>query len=116
VSRVVVDTPGVLCDSGDALAARAAEFFDDAKVVELRDVVAGIVPGRQGARDVTLYKSVGTALQDVAVAHLVYREAVRRGLGRTASEHVSVKSDEWRREGARPARADRPNGAADEAR
>jgi ornithine cyclodeaminase/alanine dehydrogenase-like protein (mu-crystallin family) len=50
--------------------------------VELRDVVAGFKPGRTGPSDITLFKSCGVALEDVAIGKLVYERAVERGVGR----------------------------------
>jgi alanine dehydrogenase len=49
---------------------------------EFRDVVAGVKPGRQNPADITLFKSQGLALEDVAVGKLVYERAVEKGLGR----------------------------------
>lgn len=53
--------------------------WDD--VVELADVVGGKVPGREAPDDVTLFESQGIALEDVAVASLVYERAVARRVG-----------------------------------
>jgi alanine dehydrogenase len=50
--------------------------------VELRHVVAGLIPGRTAASDITLFKSGGLALEDVAVGKLVYERALDRGAGR----------------------------------
>ncbi len=50
--------------------------------VELRDIVAGLKPGRTSPSDITLFKSGGIALEDVAIAKLVYERAVDRGIGR----------------------------------
>jgi len=50
-------------------------------VVELADVVGGREPGRQERVDVTLFESQGIALEDVAVASLVYDRAVERRVG-----------------------------------
>jgi ornithine cyclodeaminase/alanine dehydrogenase-like protein (mu-crystallin family) len=94
VDRVVVDTEGVLRDSGDALAALDAGVLVGTRMVELLDVVAGTVPGRRAPHEITLYKSVGTALQDVAVAYQVYLDAVREGLGQKWPDHVSVKTED----------------------
>lgn len=48
---------------------------------EIGEVLAGAKPGRTGDREVTLYKSVGIAVQDVAAAALVYRRALEQGIG-----------------------------------
>jgi alanine dehydrogenase len=49
---------------------------------ELRDVVAGFKPGRTNPSDITLFKSCGVAMEDVAIGKLVYERAVERGVGR----------------------------------
>ena len=49
--------------------------------VELRDVVAGRA-GRRNPSDITLFKSVGIAIEDVAIGKLVYERAVERGIGK----------------------------------
>lgn len=43
------------------------------KIVELGELVTGAVPGRTSAEEITLYKSVGVGLQDIAVAGLAFR-------------------------------------------
>ena len=71
----------MLTESGDGIAATQAGTLDAAKVAELHEVVSGRAPGRASAAEITLYKSIGTGLQDVAVAHAVYRQALARGPG-----------------------------------
>ena len=44
-------------------------------------LLAGPKPGRTNPADITLYKSVGIAIQDVAAAHLVYRKAREKNVG-----------------------------------
>ena len=53
---------------------------DPASVVELGELVAGRT-GRGGAAEITLYKSVGVAVQDLAAAALVLQEARTRKIG-----------------------------------
>ena len=48
---------------------------------EIGEVIAGAKPGRTGPDQVTIYKSVGIAIEDVATADLIYRKAVARGVG-----------------------------------
>jgi len=50
--------------------------------VELRHVVPGLMPGRTDRSDITLFKSQGLALEDVAIGRLVYERALKQGLGR----------------------------------
>jgi alanine dehydrogenase len=68
----------------------AAEFRDLAgagrldwnDVHELGDLVAGKVRGRGAPSDVTLFKSLGIALEDIAFAELIHRRAVAAGAGK----------------------------------
>jgi alanine dehydrogenase len=54
--------------------------LDPASVVELGELVSGR-PGRGGPAEITLYKSVGVAIQDLAAATLVLRAAQERNMG-----------------------------------
>ena len=49
--------------------------------IEFRDVVAGLKPGRTSASDITLFKSGGVALEDVAAGKLVYERALEQKVG-----------------------------------
>jgi ornithine cyclodeaminase len=64
--------------------AGASEFRDGAarEVVELGELVAGTSPGRTSREEITLYKSVGVAVQDAAAAALVLAAARQRSVGR----------------------------------
>ena len=53
--------------------------------IELRDVVAGGKPGRTNLTDITLFKSLGVAIEDVAIAKLVYERATQQGMGNRLS-------------------------------
>jgi ornithine cyclodeaminase len=56
---------------------------DPARVhAELGEIVAGTRPGRTSQDELTLYKSVGVAVQDAAAAALVLSAARERGIGR----------------------------------
>jgi len=70
-----------LMEAGDLILPADEGLFDWNKVLELANVVAGHIPSRQSANDITLYKGLGIALEDVATAGLVYRLARERGLG-----------------------------------
>ena len=72
-SRIVVDSyDGALSEAGDLVDPLARGVIPRAQVVaELRELVAGIIPGRTDRAQITLFKSVGLALEDLAAATLV---------------------------------------------
>ena len=78
---VVDDLEQAKVECGDLmwLEARGSFRWDMAR--ELRDVVAGRVPGRLSQEGVTLFESLGVALEDIAAADLVYRKAKEQGIG-----------------------------------
>ncbi|WPB56424.1 ornithine cyclodeaminase family protein [Xylophilus sp. GOD-11R] len=61
-----------LREAGDLVRAAPDALLPEGKVVELADLVTGRVAGRQGDDEITLYKSVGIGLQDVALAGLAW--------------------------------------------
>ncbi|MGB6535906.1 MAG: ornithine cyclodeaminase family protein, partial [Xanthobacteraceae bacterium] len=63
----------------DLVAAGRLRWLD---IVELGDILNAKVPGRRGPADITLYKSLGIALEDIALADLIWRRAVKRRAGR----------------------------------
>jgi ornithine cyclodeaminase/alanine dehydrogenase-like protein (mu-crystallin family) len=54
---------------------------DPASAAELGEIVLGTRPGRTTPAEITLYKSVGIAIQDLAAASLVLSAARERGVG-----------------------------------
>ncbi len=80
---------GALDERDDASADRPPErdepvergALDWLEVHELAEVVAGDLRGRQGDDDIVLFKSLGIAAEDLAVAKLVLDRARERGLG-----------------------------------
>ena len=48
---------------------------------ELGEIVAGFIKGRENDSEVTIFTSTGLAIQDAAVASLVYENAVKKGVG-----------------------------------
>jgi ornithine cyclodeaminase/alanine dehydrogenase-like protein (mu-crystallin family) len=48
---------------------------------ELGEIVTGKKPARQNDTDITLFKSNGLAIQDVAAAKLIYDRATEAGIG-----------------------------------
>lgn len=79
----------IVCDSIEACKLEAGDFVDaiEAGVTcyknmqELADVVTGKATGRATADDITLFKSVGLAIEDVALGYEVLRRAKETGVG-----------------------------------
>ena len=82
-SRVVVDDrDSALEEAGDLLIPIDEGLFDETHIhCELGDLVLGRCEGRSSQSQVTFFKSVGLAAQDVFAAHAVLRNAERLGLG-----------------------------------
>lgn len=79
--RIVADMPEeVIHDTGDARAAIAAGIDVEGKTVALADVAGGRVAGRSADTDIVIYKSVGSALQDVVIAEMLLKRALEEGL------------------------------------
>ena len=78
---VVDDLDQAKIECGDLmwLEPRGSFRWDMAK--ELQDVVAGRVNGRPSEKSITLFESMGLALEDIAAAHLVYNKAKAQGIG-----------------------------------
>ncbi len=70
-----------LIEAGDLLLAEQSGDFTMDDAVELCQIVGGTVAGRPDATAITLFKSLGIGLEDVAVAGWVYAQARERGLG-----------------------------------
>ena len=82
-ARLFVDSrDAIMAECGDVLLAikEGAIQAGDAST-EIGEVLAGKKPGRTSSSDITLYKSVGIAVQDVATAALVYRKALEKKAG-----------------------------------
>ncbi len=82
-ARVFVDSrAGALVEAGDILLPmREGAIGKDHVQAEIGEVFAGRHPGRTGAGEVTLFKSLGMAVEDVATAHFAYRQALARRIG-----------------------------------
>lgn len=69
-------------EAGDLIQALTGPARGWESVAELHEIVAGTRPGRGSADEITLFKSCGIALWDVAVAGYIYRRALETGKGR----------------------------------
>jgi alanine dehydrogenase len=72
-----------LAESGDIVLGIQERLFTASHIVgELGELAAGKVEGRRSPRDVTVFKSLGLAIEDLVAADLAYRRAVAQGIGR----------------------------------
>ena len=78
---VVDDLDQAKVECGDLMWLEARGSFRWDMAHELQDVVAGRVNGRPSAESITLFESMGVALEDIAAAQLVYNKAKERGIG-----------------------------------
>jgi ornithine cyclodeaminase/alanine dehydrogenase-like protein (mu-crystallin family) len=82
-ARVFVDSrEQVLEESGDLRdAVQSGDVTTDIVSAELGELAAGSKTGRSTLKEITIFKSVGVALQDIAVAASLFENAKRKGLG-----------------------------------
>ena len=87
-SKIVVDSrAAIMGECGDILLAIKENTITETNLhAEIGEVLAGTKPGRSTSNEITLYKSVGIAIQDVAAAQLVYHKALERKVG----THVEI--------------------------
>ncbi len=83
ISKLVVDSRETcLAEAGDIiLPMREGAITEDHIHAELGEILAGQKPGRRNPEEITLFTSVGNALQDPTAATMVYRRAVEQGFG-----------------------------------
>jgi alanine dehydrogenase len=83
-ARVFVDSrAGALAEAGDIVIPMKERAIDESHIAgEIGDVCGGRIPGRRSPSEITIFKSLGMAVEDVAAAHLAFERASERGLGR----------------------------------
>jgi len=96
-NAVEIDTPMVtrsryFCDFRPSVFNEAAEYLEAIKsgaitpehiLGEIGEVANGSRPGRTGPEDITLFRSLGVAPEDLATAHYVLEQARAKGVGQT---------------------------------
>jgi len=82
-ARVFVDRrESALHEAGDlVIPIREGAFGPDHIAAEIGEVLLGRVPGRRSLEEITLFKSLGLAIEDLAAARHVYEAAVAAGIG-----------------------------------
>ncbi|XP_030535907.1 protein SAR DEFICIENT 4 [Rhodamnia argentea] len=78
--RVFVDSPAAFVEAGELVGA-AERGVAVERGGELGELAGGARAGRQSEEDVTVFKSVGSAVVDLLAAQLVYEEHVKRNGG-----------------------------------
>jgi ornithine cyclodeaminase len=83
-ARFFVDSQAAaLVECGDIVMGMAeGRFGADHIAGELGAVVAGSIAGRQSSDQITIFKSLGMAVEDVVAADLAYRRAATQNIGR----------------------------------
>ncbi len=89
-AAIGVDDRHHVFESGDGRSALASGIRPEA-TAELWELASGRRPGRQRDADVTLLKTVGTGLQDLALAHAIYQRARERGLGQDLGDFPHIR-------------------------
>ncbi len=82
--RLVVDTrAAALAEAGDVVIPIQEGHLSPGDIwAELGEILQGTRPGRTNSEEIFVFKSVGNAMQDLALASRVFERAVELGLGR----------------------------------
>jgi ornithine cyclodeaminase/alanine dehydrogenase len=89
---IVADEPEeVSHQTGDCIAARKAGVNFDDKLAPLSDLVTGKLDDRLAASRLTMFKSVGAGIQDIAVAEFVLDRALSMGLATELPLELAIK-------------------------
>jgi alanine dehydrogenase len=71
-----------LNEAGDFLIPKSEGVIGDDHIrAELGEILLGTQSGRESAGEITLFKSLGLAVEDVAAAEYIHAQAVQRGIG-----------------------------------
>ncbi|HEX9897405.1 MAG TPA: ornithine cyclodeaminase family protein [Dehalococcoidales bacterium] len=86
VARVVVDDVRQAAKAGEINVPIAKGLYSQHEVYgTLGELVAGKKKGRIDDREITIFDSTGVAIEDIAVAHLLYTSAREKGIGLTVN-------------------------------
>ncbi len=81
--KIVIDSfQAAFAEAGDLIIpVQKGLLSQDDIYGEIGKIACGDAPGRQSQEEITFFKSVGIAAQDIAVSKLIYENAKARGLG-----------------------------------
>jgi Predicted ornithine cyclodeaminase, mu-crystallin homolog len=81
-NKIVVESKeAALFEAGDLIIPIRKGLIKSEQIIELGEIIAGNKKGRESSLEITLFKSVGLAIEDVLVANYIYEEALKRGVG-----------------------------------
>jgi ornithine cyclodeaminase/alanine dehydrogenase-like protein (mu-crystallin family) len=82
-SRLFVDRrESTVNEAGDFLIPKKEGVIGDSHIQgEIGEILLGKVPGRKSDEEITLFKSLGLAVEDLASANHIYRKAMAGGMG-----------------------------------
>lgn len=82
-AKIVVDSrQAAFAEAGDLIQALREKAIEESDIyAEIGEIVAGLKAGRETEREITYFKSVGNAAQDVAVAQAVYQLSLEQNFG-----------------------------------
>tara|TARA_A100001037_G_scaffold217107_1_gene194946 strand:+ start:338 stop:868 length:531 start_codon:yes stop_codon:yes gene_type:complete len=80
--QLIVDSRvSALSEFGDVLVPLKENKMSEASIAQLRDVVMSQVGGRTQTDEVTVFKALGLAVEDLTAARTVYDRAIEQGVG-----------------------------------
>ena len=87
---IIADMPEeVAHDTGDMLESKRSGIEFMHKLASLSELIGGQRAARASADDIVLYKSVGSALQDVVIAEMLFARARARGIGTVLAASIA---------------------------
>ena len=92
-SKLFVDRrESTLNEAGDFLFPKKEGAINDAHVLgEIGDILLDKINGRAAKEDITLFKSLGLAVEDVTAAHFIYQKLLEQGGGRWVEFNATKK-------------------------
>ncbi len=83
VAKIIIDDWEQASHSGEINVALSKKIITKKNIyASIGEIVNGEKKGRTNSSEITVFDSTGLAIQDVAVAHLIYRVACRKNIGR----------------------------------
>jgi ornithine cyclodeaminase/alanine dehydrogenase-like protein (mu-crystallin family) len=96
--RVVIDAKATFPEESPDVSDQVAKgILAWADIDEIHEVVGDLRPGRRSPDEITVLKTVGTAIQDALAAYELYKRARERKVGRDLGELFPPLTPAWLR-------------------